>query len=60
MAAWVTVRHHPEMAAFYHRLLSNNKKKKQALVAVAHKILRQLMGKLKASYRKEERRKLAA
>lgn len=60
MAAWVAVRHDPEMAAFYHRLLSNNKKKKQALVAVAHKILRQLMGKLKASYRKEKRRKLAA
>ena len=34
--------------------------KRYPLVAVAHKILRQLMGKLKASDRKEERRKLAA
>ena len=60
MAAWVAVRHDPEMAAFYHRLLSNHNKKKQALVAVAHKILRQLMGKLKAYYRETGRGKLAA
>ncbi len=60
MAAWVAVRHDPEMAAFYQRLLANHKKKKQALVAVAHKILRQLMGKLKAYYREEGRESLVA
>ncbi|WP_243094721.1 IS110 family transposase [Thermus thalpophilus] len=48
MAALVAVRHDPEMRAFYHRLLSRGKRKKQALLAVAHKLLRRMMGRLKA------------
>ncbi len=56
LAALVAIRHDPEMKAFYHRLLANHKSKKQALVAVAHKILRRLMGKLKAYYKGKERR----
>ncbi len=55
LAALVASRHDPEMKDFYHRLLANHKSKKQALVAVAHKILRQLMGKLKAYYREQGR-----
>jgi transposase len=43
MGALVAVRHDPEMGAFYHRLLSRGKRKKQALVAVAHKLLRRMM-----------------
>jgi len=50
MGALVAVRHDPEMRAFYHRLLSRGKRKKQALVAVAHKLLRRRMGRLREYY----------
>jgi transposase len=50
MGALVAVRHDPEMRAFYHRLLSRGKTKKQALVAVAHKLLRRMMGRLREYY----------
>ena len=50
MGALVAVRHDPEMRAFYHRLLSRGKRKKQALVAVAHKLLRRMMGRLREYY----------
>ncbi|GLV47825.1 IS110 family transposase [Thermus sp. LT1-2-5] len=50
MGALVAVRHDPEMLAFYHRLLSRGKRKKQALLAVAHKLLRRMMGRLRAYY----------
>jgi len=50
MGALVAVRHDPEMRALYHRLLSRGKRKKQALVAVAHKLLRRMMGRLKEYY----------
>jgi transposase len=50
MGALVAVRHDPEMGAFYHRLLSRGKRKKQALVAVAHKLLRRMMGRLREYY----------
>ena len=50
MGALVAVRHDPEMRAFYERLLSRGKRKKQALVAVAHKLLRRMMGRLRAYY----------
>ena len=49
MGALVAVRHDPEMGAFY-RLLSRGKRKKQALVAVAHKLLRRMMGRLREYY----------
>ncbi len=60
LAALVASRNDPEMKAFYHRLLASHKNKKQALVAVAHKILRQLMGRLKAYYREQGREALVA
>ena len=50
MGALVAVRHDPEMRAFYHHLLSRGKRKKQALVAVAHKLLRRMMGRLREYY----------
>jgi hypothetical protein len=50
MGALVAVRHDPEMGAFYHRLLSRGKRKKQALVAVAHTLLRRMMGRLREYY----------
>jgi transposase len=50
MGALVAVRHDPGMRAFYHRLLSRGKRKKQALVAVAHKLLRRRMGRLREYY----------
>ena len=53
MGALVAVRRDPEMGACYHRLLSRGKRNEQALVAVAHKLLRRLMGRLKAFYREK-------
>lgn len=50
MAAMVAVRRDPVMQAFYHRLISRGKRKKQALLAVAHKLLRRMMGVLKDFY----------
>jgi hypothetical protein len=50
MGALVAVRHDPEMGVFYRRLLSRGKRKKQALVAVAHKLLRRMMGRLREYY----------
>jgi len=56
LAALVAVKHDPEMQAFYLRLLSRGKKRKQALLAVAHKLLRRLTGRLKAYYREQGQR----
>jgi hypothetical protein len=50
MGALVAVRHDPEMGAFYHHFLSRGKRNEQALVAVAHKLLRRMMGRLRAYY----------
>jgi transposase len=50
MGALVAVRHDPEMGAFHHRLLWRGKRNEQALVAVAHKLLRRMMGRLRACY----------
>ncbi len=50
MGALVAVRHDPEIGAFYRRLLSRGKRNEQALVAVAHKLLRRMMGRLRAYY----------
>ncbi len=60
LAALVAIRHDPEMKTFYLRLLANHKTKKQALIAVAHKLLRRLMGKLKAYYKEQGREALVA
>ena len=54
MAAVVAVRHDPDLGAFYQRLVSQGKKKKQVLVAVAHKLLRRMMGQLKAHYQAQQ------
>ncbi|WP_456411208.1 transposase [Oceanithermus sp.] len=53
LAALVAIRHDPEMKTFYLRLLANHKTKKQALIAVARKLLRGMMGKLKACYKEQ-------
>lgn len=53
MAALVAVRHDEGMGAFYRRLLSRGKRKKQALVAVAHKLLRRMMGVLREFYEEQ-------
>jgi transposase len=47
LAAMTAVRHDPAMAAFHARLRADGKAPKCALCAVAHKVLRQLMGKIK-------------
>lgn len=47
LAAGVAIRFDPAIAAWYHRLRERGKAPKCALCAVAHKILRQLMGKIR-------------
>ena len=47
ISALSAVRYDPAMAAFHARLRARGKAAKAATCAVAHKILRQLMGKLK-------------
>jgi len=42
-----------ELGAYYEALIGRGKRPKQALVAVAHKLLRRLMGRLKAFYREK-------
>jgi hypothetical protein len=39
--------------SYYEALIGRGKRPKQALVAVAHKLLRRLMGRLKAFYREK-------
>ena len=51
LAAVTAVRRDPAMAAFHARLRARGKAAKAATCAVAHKILRQLMGKLKEARR---------
>lgn len=50
MAALVAIRWDEQIKAYYDRLLGRGKSKKQALVAVMHKLLRHMMGKLNAFY----------
>jgi transposase len=47
LAAMSALRHDPAMAAFHAKLRARGKTAKSALCAVAHKLLRQLMGKIK-------------
>jgi transposase len=47
LAALAAVRWDPELAAWHHRLRSRGKAAKSATCAVAHKLLRRLMGKMR-------------
>jgi hypothetical protein len=53
MGAMVGRRWNRELGAYYEALIGRGKRPKQALVAVAHKLLRRLMGRLKAFYREK-------
>jgi len=53
MGAMVGRRWNGELGAYYEALIGRGKRPKQALVAVAHKLLRRLMGRLKAFYREK-------
>jgi transposase len=50
VAATVAVRHDPELAAFHARLRAKGHAAASATCAVMHKLLRRLMGKLRAFY----------
>ena len=50
VAATVAVRHDPELAAFRDRLRARGKPPKSALCAAMHKLLRRMMGRLRAFY----------
>lgn len=50
MAATVAIRHDADLKAFFDRLVGRGKAKKSALCAVMHKLLRRLMGRLRAFY----------
>lgn len=49
VAAVVAVRWDPELRAFYDRLVHRGKPKRSALCAVMHKLLRRMMGRLRAA-----------
>jgi transposase len=53
MGAMVGRRWNGELGAYYEALIGRGKRPKQALVAVAHKLLRRMMGRLKAFYREK-------
>jgi len=53
MGAMVGRRWNGELGAYYEALIGRGKRPKRALVAVAHKLLRRLMGRLKAFYREK-------
>lgn len=48
LAAMAAVRWDPEIAAWHHRLLARGKAAKSATCAVAHKLLRRMMGKIRS------------
>jgi transposase len=50
MAALVALRHDPEARRFYDRLVGRGKPPQSALCAVMHKLLRRMMGQLRAYY----------
>lgn len=52
-AARVAVRHDPELRAFYQRLVAAGKPSKAALCAAMHKLLRWMMGRIKAFHRSQ-------
>lgn len=54
MAARVAVQRDVAIQGFYERLLANGKARKAALCAVMHKLLRQMMGRLRRYYAQQE------
>jgi transposase len=50
MAALVALRHDPDLRAFYDRLVGRGKARRSALCAAMHKLLRRMMGRLRALY----------
>ncbi len=50
VAATVAIRHDPDLAAFHTRLQTRGKVKRSATCAVMHKLLRRMMGRLRAYY----------
>jgi transposase len=54
MAALAAIRWDPAMAAWHQQLLARGKADKSAICAVAHKVLRQLMGKIREARRHQE------
>jgi len=50
LAATVAVRHDPALAAFHARLVGRGHARRSATCAVMHKLLRRLMGRLRAYY----------
>lgn len=54
MAALAAIRFDPAMAAWYQHLLARGKAEKSAVCAVAHKVLRQLMGKLREARQQQD------
>jgi transposase len=60
MAALAAITHDGPLAAFYQQLLTRGKRPMVALVAVMHKLLRRMMGRLKTFYRARTEAPLAA
>lgn len=60
MAALVTITHDGALADVYQRLLNRGKRPMVALVAVMHKLLRHMMGRLKTFYRDQKEAPMAA
>lgn len=50
MAATVAIRHDPDLTAFHTRLQQRGKAYRSATCAVMHKLLRRMMGRLRAFY----------
>jgi transposase len=53
LAALAAIRFDPVIAAWHQQLLARGKAEKSAICAVAHKVLRQLMGKIRAARQHE-------
>jgi transposase len=54
LAAMSAIRFDPELAAWYHALCARGKAPKSALCAVAHKLLRRMMGRLRQARAEQE------
>lgn len=54
MAALVAIRHDATIRTYYEGLVGRGKAKLVAIVAVMHKLLRQMMGRLRAFYQQQE------
>jgi transposase len=54
MAAMVAVKHDADLKTFYDRLIARGNPKQVAMCAAMHKLLRRMMGRLKAYYQGQE------